>query len=189
MSTGAPVPPNPYQNVPPQNIQPPPPAGSSNTALKVILIVIGVIVLFCVLAAGVVGFIGYRVSKSLHKDNNGNVSISTPNGTITTGSSANVSTADLGVDPYPGSIHSNDGSMNMKTPTGSMVTSVFTSSDPSDKIVAFYKEKLGDQASIVQTGNGTMLSGGEKDKNSIMVTITPQNNLSKIVIMHVTKNP
>ena len=88
-----------------------------------------------------------------------------------------------------GAIHTNDGSMNMKTPTGSMVTSVFTSSDPVDKIVDFYKSKLGDQASIVQTGNGTMLSGGEKDKNSVMITITPQANLSKIVIIHITNNP
>jgi hypothetical protein len=191
MSAGAPIPPNPgYQNIPPQNFQPPPPpVNSSNTILKIILIVIGVIVLLCVLVAGVVGFIGYKVSKSLHKDSNGNVSISTPNGSITTGSSAIVSTADLGVDPYPGAIHSNDGSMNMKTSTGSMVTSVFTSSDPADKIVSFYKEKLGDQASIVQTGNGTMISSGEKNKNSVMVTITPQDNLSKIVIIHVTNNP
>jgi hypothetical protein len=190
MSAGAPIPPTPaYQNIPPQNLQPPPPpASSGNTVLKVILIVIGVIVLLCVLAAGVIGFIGYKVSKSLHKDNNGNVSISTPQGTITTGSSANVSTADLGVDPYPGSIHTNDGSMNMKTPSGSMVTSVFTSSDPTSKIVDFYKSKLGDQASIVQTGNGTMISAGEKDKNSVMVTITPESNLSKIVIIHVTNN-
>jgi hypothetical protein len=190
MSAGAPIPPNPaYQNVPPQNIQPPPPAGSSNTVLKVVLIVIGVIVLLCVIAAGVIGFIGYKVTKSFHKDSNGNVSISTPQGTITTGTSAAVSAADLGVDPYPGAVHTNDGSMNMKTPTGSMVTSVFTSSDPVDKIVDFYKSKLGDQASIVQTGNGTMLSSGEKDTNSVMVTITPEGNQSKIVIIHVTKNP
>lgn len=60
--------------------------------------------------------------------------------------------------------------MTMKLPNGSMVTSVFISTDSSDKIVAFYKEKLGDHASIVQTGNGTMLSAGEKDKNSVMVT-------------------
>ena len=70
-----------------------------------------------------------------------------------------------------------------------MVTSVFTSSDPTEKIVSFYKEKLGDQASIVQTGNGTMLTSGEKNKNSVMVTITPQDGKSKIAIIHVTNNP
>jgi hypothetical protein len=190
MSAGTPIPPNPgYQNIPPQNIQPPPSASSSNTVLKVVLIVIGIIVLLCIIAAGVVGFIGYKVSKTFHKDSKGNVSISTANGTITAGQNVHVTAAELGVDLYPGSIHSDDGSMNMKTPTGSMVTSVFTSSDPSEKIVDFYKGKLGDQASIVQTGNGTMLSAGEKDKNSVMITITPQDNMSKIVIIHVTNNP
>jgi hypothetical protein len=183
MSTGAPIPPNPtYQYVPP-----PPPASSSNTVLKIVLIVIGVFVLLGVIVAGVIGFGVYKVSKSMHKDSNGNVSISTPNGTITTGQSVNVSAADLGVDPYPGAV-SGEGSMNMKTPNGSMVTAVYTSTDASDKIVAFYKEKLGDQASIVQSRNGTVLSAGEKDKNNIVITITPEGSSSKIAIIHVTQN-
>jgi hypothetical protein len=190
MSAGAPIPPNTaYQNVPPpyQNVPPPqPPASSGNTVLKVVLIVVGAIVLLCVIAAGVIGYGVYKVSHAIHKNANGDVSVSMPNGTITTGKSANLTAADLGVDPYPGAISTNDGSMNMKTPNGSMVTSVFTSSDSSDKVVNFYKEKFGDQASIVQTGNGTMLSAGEKDKNSVMVTITPQGNLTKIAIIHIT---
>jgi hypothetical protein len=181
MSAGAPIPPNPaYQNVPP------PPASSSNTVLKIVLIVIGVFVLFGVIVTGVIGFGVYKVSKAVHKDGSGNVSISTPNGTISAGQSVNISAADLGVDPYPGAT-SGEGSMNMKMPNGSMVTAVFTSTDSSDKIVAFYKEKLGDQASIVQSSNGTVLSGGEKDKNSIMVTVTPQGSSSKIAIIHVTQ--
>ena len=164
MSTGVPLPPNPaYQNIPPA------PASSGNT-VKIVLIVIGVIALFGVLAAGIIGFGVYKVSKS--------VQISTGHSTM--------SAAELGTVPYPGASTS-DGSMNMKLPNGSMVTSVFTSSDSADKIVAFYKEKLGDQASVVQTGNGTMLSAGEKDKNSVMVTVTPEGNNSKIVIIHVTE--
>jgi hypothetical protein len=182
MSTGTPLPPNPaYQGVPP------PPASSSNTVLKIVLIVVGIFVLLGVIAASVVGFGVYRLSKAVHKNSNGDVSISTAEGTITTGRSANVSAADLGTALYPGASSRNDGSMNMKTPNGSMVTSVFTSSDSSDKIVAFYKEKLGDQASIVQTGNGTVLSTGEKDKDSVMVTVTPQDGGSNIVIIHVTE--
>jgi hypothetical protein len=76
--------------------------------------------------------------------------------------------------------------MNMKTPNGTMVTAVYLSSDPSDKIVAFYKEKLGDQASIVQTSNGTVLSAGEKNKDNVVITITPEGSSSKIAIVHVT---
>jgi hypothetical protein len=184
MSTGTPVPsvpPNPtYQYGPPQ------PSNSGNTVLKVVLIIVGVFVLIGAIGAAVIGFGVYRVAKSAHRDSNGNVSISTPNGTITTGKSANVTAEDLGVDLYPGAV-SNEGSMNMKSPTGSMVTAVFTSSDPVDKVVAFYKDKMGDQASVVRSGNGSVLSKGETDKDKVMVTVNPQGNASKIVIIHITK--
>ena len=180
MSAGAPIPPNPaYPNTPP------PPMTSGNTVLKIVLIVIAVFVLLGVVVAGVIGVSVYKIAKGAHKDGNGNVSISTPGGTITTGQSANVSAADLGIDLYPGATTS-EGSMNMKTPNGSMVTAVYLSPDPADKIVTFYKEKLGDQASIVQTSNGTVLSAGEKDRNNVVITITPEGTSSKIAIVHVT---
>jgi hypothetical protein len=181
MSTGVSIPPNPaYRNVPL-----PPPATSGNTVLKIVLIVIGIFVLFGVVVAGAIGFGAYRFAKSAHKDRNGNVSISTPNGTITTGTSADISEDELGTALYPGAV-SGQGSMNMKTPDGSMVTAVYTSTDPSDKIVAFYREKLGDQASIVQNSDGTVLSSGEKDKDNIVITVTPEDHSSKIAIIHVT---
>jgi hypothetical protein len=183
MSAGVPTPPNPaYPNYPP-----PPPPNSSNTVLKIVLIVVGVIVVFGCVVAGVIGYGVYKVSRAVHKNSNGDVSIALPTGTISTGKSANLSAADLGVDPYPGASSTTQGSMNMKTPTGSMVTAVYTSSDSPDKIIAFYKDKLGAQASIIQTGNGTMLSTGQNDKEKVMVTVTPQDGVSKIVILHMSQ--
>jgi hypothetical protein len=146
---------------------------------------LGVFVVLGVLVAGVIGFVGYRVAKSAHQNADGSVSFSTPNGTITTGKSANISAADLGTEPYPGATNS-VGSMNMKTSSGSMVTAVYTSPDPADKIVAFYKEKLGDEASVVQTGHGTTLTAGERDKNQITISLSPQGDLTKIAIIHIT---
>lgn len=182
MSAGAPTPPNPaYRNVPP------PPVTSGNTVLKIVLIVIGASVLLGVIVAGAIGIGVYRLTKNVHTNSDGGVSLSTPNGTITTGKSANVSAADLGVDLYPGA-SSSEGSMNMKTPNGSMVTAVYTSTDAPDKIVAFYRAKLGESASIVQNSNGTVLSAGEKDKDNVVVTITPDGNTTKITILHVTNN-
>jgi hypothetical protein len=181
MSAGAPIPPPnlPYPNVPP------PPTTSGSTVLKIVLIAVGAFVLLGLIVAGVIAIGVYKVAKGVHKDGSGNVSISTPGGTITAGQNANVSAADLGVDIYPGATTS-EGSMNMKTPNGSMVTAVYLSPDPAEKIVAFYKEKLGDQASIVQTSNGTVLSAGEKDRNNVVITITPEGSSSKIAIVHVT---
>src|ERR1700743_59170 len=190
MSTGAPIPPvpprPPYPNPPYQGFPPPPPR-SSNSALKIVLIVVGVFVALGILAACVIGFVGYRVAKSAHHNSDGSVSFSTPNGTVTTGKSLNITAEDLGTDPYPGAA-SSIGSMNMKTATGSMVTAVYTTSDPIAKVVAFYKEKLGDQASVVQTGHGTTLTSGERDKNQVTIAISSQGDLTKIAIIHVTQN-
>ncbi len=182
MSAGAPMPPNPaYQNVPP------PPVTSGNTVVKIVLIVIGALVLLGVIVAGVIGIGVYRLTKNAHTNSDGGVSLSTPNGTITTGKSANVSAADLGIDPYPGA-NASEGSMNMKTPNGSMVTAVYTSPDSPDKVVAFYRAKLGESASIVQSSNGTVISAGEKDKDNVVVTITPESTGTKIAIIHVTNS-
>jgi hypothetical protein len=181
MSAGNPIPPNPaYQNVPP-----PPPARSGNTVVKIILIVVGIFVFIGVIGAAVIGFGVYKVSRSVHADGNGNVSISTPEGTITTSKNSNINSSDLGTDPYPGAT-AGDGSMNMKTPNGSMVTAVYNTTDSSDKVAAFYKAKLGDQASIVQSNDGTVLSSGDKDKDNIVITITPEGSSTKIAIIHVT---
>ena len=180
MSAGASRPPNPpYPNIPP------PPTTSGTTVLKIVLIVIAAVALIGVVIAGVVGIGIYKIAKSAHKDSSGNVSITTPGGTITAGQNNNVSAADLGVELYP-AVAAGEGSMNMKTPNGSMVTAVYLSSDPPDKIVAFYKERLGDKASVVQTSNGTVLSAGEKDRDNIVITITPEGGSTKIAIVHVT---
>jgi hypothetical protein len=182
MSARAPIPPNPaYPNIPP------PPTTSGNTVMKIVLIVVGAFVLLGVVVAGMIGIGVYKVARSAHKDSNGNVSISTPGGTITTGQSSNVSSADLGVNLYP-RVTAGEGSMNMKTPSGSVITAVYLSSDPAEKIVAFYKESLGDQASIVQTSNGTVLSSGDKDRDNIVITVTPEGSSTKIAIVHVTNN-
>jgi anionic cell wall polymer biosynthesis LytR-Cps2A-Psr (LCP) family protein len=180
MSAGPPIPPYPPY--------PPPPPSSGNTVLKIVLIVAGILVTFGIIAAGVIGFGVYRFSRSIHKDGNGNVNITTANGSITTGTSANISIADLGTVPYPGATNVKEGSMNMKSSTGSVVTCVYTSTDPSTRIVDFYKEKLGNQASIAQSSHSTVLTAGEKGRDTVMVTVTPQDNLSKIMIMHVTSN-
>src|SRR6059058_5533320 len=118
MSAGTPMPPNPpYPNIPP------PHAASGSAVLKIVLLVIGTMVLIGAIIAGVIGLGAYKIAKSAHKDSSGNVSIATPGGTITAGQNNNLSAADLGVDLYPAVIRG-EGSMNVKTPEGSMVTAV-----------------------------------------------------------------
>jgi hypothetical protein len=145
---------------------------------------VGIIVLFGAIAAAVVGYGVYRVSKAVHRASTGDVSFSTPGGgNISTGSSTNISSEDLGVPNYPGSKHA-PGSMKMKTPAGTLITAAFTTSDPSEQVVNFYKEKMGEQASVMEGGGSTILTNGNSQSDKLVVTITPEDSHTKITIMH-----
>lgn len=166
----------PVAAAPPVYAAAPPPSGSGNTVLKVVLIVIAVVVGLGILGAAAVGFIGYR---ALH---NAGASFSS-------GSGAQVSSDDLGVDPYPGATHMDQGSMRAKFGANEMVTSAFTTKDSPSDVVKFYQDKLGDGAVMNQTVRGTTLerasnSGGVSD--GVVVTVSPseQDGQTKIVIVH-----
>jgi hypothetical protein len=165
---------------------PPPVKGGSNT-LKIVLIVVGVFVLLGVLAIAAVGFIGWKVARSAHLDKNGNGTMTIGNSTITTGPDTSISASDLGVDVYPGAVHA-PGSMNIKSSEGSMTTASYTTSDSVSQVVEFYKSKLGDNATTMESGSGTILtSGNNNPKDSVVITVTPQDGKTKIGIVHSTK--
>ena len=79
--------------------------------------------------------------------------------------------------------------MNLKTPQGSMVTAIYTTTDSAAQVVDFYKGKLGDQASTVETGNGTMLTNASNndETSKLVITVTPEGGSTKIAIVHTTK--
>jgi zinc-ribbon domain len=169
----------------------PPQPAQSNGALKIILIVVGVFVVIGVLAAAVVGFGVWRVSRAIvHKNSNGDVSISTPAGTITSGSTSSIDESELGIAIYPGATRG-EGSMNMHTPAGSLVSAVFLTSDSPAQVVAFYKAKLGSDVTDVspmQSGKSTMITSAGDSKNKVMITVTSvDNGKTRINILHTTK--
>lgn len=180
---------------PPQTAQPapaaypsaPPPSTSGGSALKIILIIVAVFVLLGVLAAGVVGFGIWRVSHAIHLNRNGEgVSISTPNGTMSAGAASSITEADLGVAIYPGA-QRGQGSLNLRSPHGSMVTAVYLTSDSASQVADFYKGRLGDQASVMESGESTMITSASNERSSILVTISPEAGKTKITIVHTTK--
>jgi hypothetical protein len=166
----------------------PPVKGSG--ALKIILIVVGVFVLLGVVAASVIGYGAYRISKAVHVDKNGNggMTINTANGSITAGSDSSIGAAELGVDVYPGASHA-PGSMNIKSPDGAMATANFTTSDSVRQVVDFYKAKLGENASTMETSSGTILTSDNSNPNdSLVITVSADGGKTKIGIVHSTKN-
>jgi hypothetical protein len=164
------------------------PPAKGGGALKIILIVVGVFVAIGVLAACVVGYGVYRVSKAVHVDKNGSsMTFDTPNGTISAGSNTSIGAAELGVDIYPGAAHA-PGSLNIKGPTGASATANFTTSDSVSQVVDFYKDKLGANASTMESSGGTILtSDSSNPNNSVMVTVTSDGGKTKFSILHSTK--
>jgi hypothetical protein len=212
MSAGGPTPPNPQPGfeqviVPPaassavpyppapSNVYAPPqpPASSGNNVLKIVLIVVGIFVLLGVLAAGIVGVGIWKVSRAIRRASSDGVHVTTPDGTtVTSGSGLGIGTtvnaADLGVAIYPGAV-SGQGSMHIKTSSGSMFTAVYTTTDSPTQVVDFYKDKMGSDASVVETDTGAMLTSGTSghDKlDKLIVTVSKNDDKTKIAIVHTT---
>jgi hypothetical protein len=183
-----PVPPSPQQAA---GYPPAPQATSSGGTLKIVLIVVAVVFGLGILGAGALGFMAWRVSKSITVDSKGNgATMSLPGvGSVSTGDTA-ASASELGVPPYPGAVREK-GSMNMNTATASMVMAHFSTNDSQSQVVDFYKGKMGDGAVAVATGNGTVINSGGQDTDRIMVTVGPGNGddagKTTIVVVHTKK--
>src|ERR1700678_3289330 len=179
---------------PPAAGYPPAQPAKSGGALKIILIIVAVVVGLGLIAAGVVGdgvwSVAHTVSGVVHTDNKGNGTVSILGNTISAGKDVNVSAGDLGVPIYPGASRG-EGGMKMSLPTGTVNMVVFVTDDPVSDVVAFYKGKLGENESDMETNSGSVLSSskqGANGKDSTIITVAPgEGNTSgktKIGITH-----
>jgi len=120
----------------------------------------------------------WRVSRAVRATHNGDsVTLSTPSGTITAGNTGGVSEADLGVPIYPGATR-REGGMQVNSANSSMVTVVYSTSDPVSKVVDFYKGKLGENTSVIESGNGAVITSGKENKEGLVITVTPDTSAS-----------
>lgn len=167
-----------------------PPPQSSNSALKIVLIVVAVVVGLGILGAGAMGFMAWHVAKTMKVDSSGQgVTMTVPGGgTISAGDSV-ASDVDLGVPAYPGALREKGG-VNMDTASASMVMAHFATNDSISQVTDFYKGKMGETTVAVTSGDGTVLNSGS-DADKVMVTIGPGNGddagKTTIVIMHTKK--
>ena len=166
------------------------PAKSGSSALKIVLIIVAVFVGLGILGAGAFGFMVWRIAHAVHVSGpNGQVTMTTPGGTVTANTSETYSASDLGTDIYPGAQPSK-GSLRMTLPNGSMVSAVYVTGDSKDQVLAFYKGKFGSNASIFDAPTGTVLTLNKGQQESVMLTITPNqsayNGKTQITIVHTT---
>jgi hypothetical protein len=150
----------------------PVPANSGASALKIVLIILAVFIGLGILGAGAFGFFVWRVAHAVHVSGSGSdVTVHTPGGTLTANTSETFSASDLGTDIYPGAT-TGKGSMRMSLPTGSMVSAVYVTGDSKDQVLAFYKTRFGNDASIFDSSDGTVLTVNKGKEESVVVTIT-----------------
>jgi hypothetical protein len=99
--------------------------------------------------------------------------------------------ADLGTAIYPGAEQAK-GSAKINLGGGPMVTGVFLTSDPKEKVISFYKDQLGSGAQDMESGNGALLMLTKANKESINITISQNasqfDGKTRITILHATPN-
>jgi zinc-ribbon domain len=163
-------------------------APSSGT-LKVVLIIVGAIVCLGMLSAFAVMFGLWRISRSVHVDRAGGMTITTPAGKFSSGrtSSAHLSESEVGAPIYPGAV-AEEGGFKLGGDSGTMATYVFKTSDSVQQVLAFYRDKFGPKTSVVETPQGGIVTAAKNDNEGVMVTVGRDDNEDKtsITITHAT---
>ena len=168
----------------------------SGSALKIILITLAV--LLFLIGGSVIGLTLFLRSKLANivtvKDGQGGqseVAINAPGGQIKVTAGSGVTAEQLGVPIYPGAVVGKDGGSVTLSGGGAQGhgwfgASVFRTDDDMDEVVAFYKEKLGNQAKTLDStadGTRTVVFTLETDKGWRMVTISNEDaKVTKIAI-------
>jgi hypothetical protein len=187
----------PMQQQPPVIPPVPPGAGqvssgkSGGGALKIILIIVLVFVGLGILGVGAVGFgiwrVAHAVRVSSSGDGKGSVTFHTAGGTFSANTAKSFTADELGIDIYPGA-SATQGGVRMDVPTGSWITGVFLTSDSKDQVVAYYKDKMGSDAAVMDTGDSAVLTLKKGDKEGITITISQKpdqdQGKTKFAIMH-----
>ena len=122
---------------------------------------------------------------------NKNVTVRTKEGTTSIGQS--VDTSKLGAPVYPGAQANAQGAITSTTDKGTSVMAGFKTSDPFDKVEAYYKQQLpaGSEKMNVASGSGSVASfqigaADANDQVAIQVTSSKPGE-TDILITHITK--
>ena len=158
----------------------------SGSALKIILIVVGVIVVLGILAIGTISFIGYRIAKHsrIHNED-GNVRVETPFGTMNTSTDPEEAARNLGIDLYPGAQLIKGTTSNMTMGAMHTAAAEFETDDPVGTVGEFYKSKLPNASAISTAGDHYSIISTDK-KNMITINIEPKDGKTRIHIARVS---
>ena len=121
----------------------PPVARGGNSAIKTVLIIVGVIVLLGGLGIASLTFVALHFARNSHIAQQGDhVKVETPFGNVETSRDADKAVEDLGDDVYPGAEAEKNGASIAAFGTNRAITAEFQSSDSADKVCSFYRSKF-----------------------------------------------
>jgi len=165
----------------------PPPSKGGSSALKVILVIVGVIVLIGVLGMVTCGIVIHRAIKSAHVSQKGdNVKVETPFGNMETSTDPEQTAKDLGVEIYPGADLRKEGTASVTFGSLHTVTANFESKDSVDKVCDFYRQKF--PSAQVASSDQTHCSIVSGDKGtSTTISVQSSGDGSRFTIVSMTK--
>ncbi|HEV2234746.1 MAG TPA: zinc-ribbon domain-containing protein [Terriglobia bacterium] len=134
------------------------PAKKGNTALKIILAVLGVFIVIGVMAIGSCFYIAHKINQNVAsiaehvRPTTGNTS-TTPDMHLSDGGAGSQAAASATVDvpPYPGSTPTKSGGELSAGITGSVSAQEYETPDSTNKVMEFYKNRLGSKINIVES--------------------------------------
>lgn len=166
----------------------PPPSSGSSSALKIVLIIVGVMLLIGVLGVATIGIIGYRIAKSAKVSQKGdNMKIETPFGNVETSMDPQKTAQELGIEIYPGAQVQKEGTASMTVGSLHTVTAKFESTDPVDKVCDFYRAKFPDATVQSSDQSHCSIVANSQDGNSTAITADSSGDGSSFQIVAVTK--
>jgi hypothetical protein len=181
---GAPIP----ASAAPAQGAPAPSTTGGNSALKIVLIVVGALVVLGVLCLATIGLIGYHFVRQARVSQDGDhVKVETPFGSVDANKDPEQAARDIGVEIYPGAQVQNNGAASTTFAGIHTVAANFQSSDPVDKVCSFYKAKY--PSAMASTSEENHCSIIFRDKqNMITINVHSSGDGTKIQISNITKN-
>jgi hypothetical protein len=155
-------------------------------ALKIILIVLAVIVGLAILSMGTCAFMVHRAVSRMHvRDQDGNVHVETPFGTVDSTEDPAEAAKNVGVDLYPGATVAKNGSANMTIGSMHTATVELDTSDSPSAVNDFYKSKFPNATVMSAQGDHYTIMSGDKN-NMTNITIEPRDGKTRIHIAKIT---
>jgi hypothetical protein len=171
-------------------VPPSPTAKSGGSALKTVLIVVGVLVAIGVLSLVAITFAAFHFARNSHVTQEGDrVNVQTPFGNISA-NDPEQAVRDLGVEIYPGAEAQKTGSSSATIGGMRTVSVFFTSPDSVEKVCDFYKSKFPD--STVKTSSESSCTIVSRDPGSgpgdvVTVNVEADGDGSRFHITRVSK--